>query len=384
MRKTWLAAPVAVAALCGVGVLEPGIVQATQAAGTRETATAPERVATLEAAPEVRPARVTASRRVALVIGNASYPDDEGGLIQPINDARAIATELTARGFDVITGENLTRLAMRDAIDAFAAKVAPHATALVFFSGYGIQVGRQSYLIPVDAQIWREADVRREGIAVEPILASLDARRVAAKVVVLDASRRNPYERRFRGLSVGLAPINTPVGTLMIFGAAPGTVARDTEGPMSPFVGALIAELRRGDGSAEDVFSRTRREVARASQGERMPVVFSSMTEHLYLPQAKMGQNPRPERFPNGQAGSAPAIPANLGEDVSAACWMKWGARLRMSGRSCADVAETTGARPPPSLRSKARESQDSQLRPEPVRRAVAARVARTPVSSWP
>ena len=79
---------------------------------------------------------------------------------------------------------------------------------MLFFGGYGIQVGRESYMIPVDATIWKESDVRRDGVSVEAVLDAVKEFGACAKLVVLDASRRNPYERRFRTFSHGLAPIS--------------------------------------------------------------------------------------------------------------------------------------------------------------------------------
>ena len=94
-----------------------------------------------------------AAERLALVIGNAKYPDAEAPLKEPINDARAVAEELKRDGFNVEIGENLTVDAMRRAFEKRYGKIKPGSVALVFFSGYGVQANRQSYMIPVDAQI---------------------------------------------------------------------------------------------------------------------------------------------------------------------------------------------------------------------------------------
>jgi uncharacterized caspase-like protein len=224
------------------------------------------------------------ARAVALVIGNAGYRDESSPLRQAADDARAMATEMSARGFDVTLAENLTKQGMLNAFSTFAAKIEPGATALVFFSGYGIQSGRQTYLIPVSADIWREDDVRRDGLALDPLLADLDARGAAAKLVVIDAARRNPFEPRFRGASIGLAPISAPKGTLVIYSVAPGEVVHKDEGGL--FVGELIAQMRREGASVEQAFNRTRITVASASREEQVPGVFSSMTGDLSLPPA--------------------------------------------------------------------------------------------------
>src|SRR6202522_4440904 len=104
-----------------------------------------------------------AADRFALVIGNAKYPDADAPLKEPINDARSLADELKRDGFTVEIGENLTGDGMRKAFERLYGHVKPATVALIFFSGYGIQSNRQSFMIPVDAQIWTEADVRRDG-----------------------------------------------------------------------------------------------------------------------------------------------------------------------------------------------------------------------------
>src|SRR3954465_11590342 len=111
-----------------------------------------------------------AGERFALVIGNAKYPDAEAPLKEPVNDAKDVADELKRCGFDVESGDNLNGEAMRRALDRLYARIRPGSVALIFFSGFGIQSARQSYLIPVDAQIWTEPDVRRDGFSLETIL----------------------------------------------------------------------------------------------------------------------------------------------------------------------------------------------------------------------
>src|SRR3954449_2200603 len=105
--------------------------------------------------------------RLAIVVGNAKYPDAEAPLREPINDARDIADELKRDGFTVDIGENLTGDQMRRAFERLYGKIKPGSVALIFFSGFGIESARQSYMIPVDAQIWTEADVRRDGFSLE-------------------------------------------------------------------------------------------------------------------------------------------------------------------------------------------------------------------------
>jgi uncharacterized caspase-like protein len=234
-------------------------------------------------------------RPVALVIGNAAYPDAEGRLVHPINSARALAEALRESGFDVVSGENLSKPDMLRTIDAFTQKVTPGTATLVFFSGYGIQASRRTYLIPVNAQIWIEDDVRRAGVSVEPILGELDSRGAAAKIVILDASRRNPFERRFRGFSAGLAAVYAPDDTLVMYSAAPGKVAEDEGGEHSALISELITQIRAPGQTAEDIFNRTRLAVSQASQRKLVPWVSSSMIERFFFATPEATARPNPQ-----------------------------------------------------------------------------------------
>src|SRR5580698_5526046 len=168
-------------------------------------------------APVMPSAAADRGDRIALVIGNAKYPDADAPLKEPINDAREIADELKRDGFNVEVGENLTGEAMRRAFDRLYGRIKPGSVALIFFSGFGIQSNRQSFMIPVDAQIWTEPDVRRDGFSLETVLGEISSRGAGVKIALIDASRRNPFERRFRSFSAGLAPVIAPNGTLVMY-----------------------------------------------------------------------------------------------------------------------------------------------------------------------
>jgi lipoprotein NlpI len=217
--------------------------------------------------------------RFALVIGNAKYPDAEAPLKEPVNDARNVADELKRDGFSVEIGENLTGDAMRRAFDRLYGRVKPGSVVLIFFSGFGIQSARQSYLIPVDAQIWTEPDVRRDGFSLESVLGEINNRGAGVKIALIDASRRNPFERRFRSFSAGLAPVIAPNGTLVMYSAALSSVISDNGSDHSLFVQELLKEIRVPDLMAEETLNRTRVGVTRASRSEQVPWISSSLAE---------------------------------------------------------------------------------------------------------
>jgi uncharacterized caspase-like protein len=219
--------------------------------------------------------------RLALVIGNGRYPDASAPLAQPINDARALTASLRHDGFDVDVVEDASKDDMVRAIGRLKSKIRPDSVVMLFFGGYGIQVGRESYMIPVDAAIWKESDVRRNGISIEAVLEVMKAQGARARLVVIDASRRNPYERRFRAYSHGLAPINAPDNALILTSATPGKVADDSSGQYSVLMAELLNNLNAQAAGVETVFNKTRVAVSRASDGEQVPSVSSSLQEDV-------------------------------------------------------------------------------------------------------
>jgi len=219
--------------------------------------------------------------RLALVIGNGHYPDASEPLDQPINDARALSGALRRDGFDVDVVEDATRDDMARAIERLKSKIKHDSVVMLFFGGYGVQASGESYMIPVDATIWKENDVRREGISVESVLDVMKEKGARAKLVVIDASRRNPYERRFRSFSHGLAPINAPDNALILTSATPGKVAEDSKSTDSVLVSELLNHINSHSVGAEAAFNKTRVAISKASEGEQVPSVSSSLLEDV-------------------------------------------------------------------------------------------------------
>jgi len=223
--------------------------------------------------------------RIALVIGNGHYPDANVPLTQPVNDARALTAALHHEGFDVDVIEDANHDDMVRAVARLRSKVRPDSVVMLFFGGYGIQVGRESFMIPVDAAIWKEADVRRDGVSVESVLDAVKDFGACAKLVVLDASRRNPYERRFRTFSHGLAPISVPDNALILTSASPDAVADDSAAPNSVLVTELLTNINTKNvdraRAAEAIFNQTRVAISRASDGAQVPSVSSSLLEDI-------------------------------------------------------------------------------------------------------
>jgi uncharacterized caspase-like protein len=252
----------------------------------------------------------TSAMQLALIIGNGHYPDAAEPLNQPINDASGLADAMRRHGFDVDLVEDATKADMARAVERLKSRIKPGAVVMLFFGGYGMQSGHESYMIPTDATIWKESDVRHEGMSVETVLDVMKERGARAKLVVLDASRRNPYERRFRSYSHGLALINAPDNALIISSNTPGKVTDDMKGEHSVLVTELLNELN-AQVSAESIFNRSRVAVSLASNGEQMPSVSSSLLEDVRLSYSESSDSLAPIPPPSISTENDPRLAQN-------------------------------------------------------------------------
>jgi hypothetical protein len=221
--------------------------------------------------------------RFGLVIGNATYAAADAPLSAVTEDARQLADELRRHNFEIDLKENVGSRDMRQAIDALMSKLRNGATGLLYFGGYGVQVGGQTYLIPVDAQIASEAAVRDQGINLDATLAEMHRRGAKVKIVIVDAARRNPYETRFRSHAAGLSVLSGPEGMLAIYSAAIGKLVPLAPGAPSLFMRELLRDLRLPNRSLEDSLYNTRNAVSRATNHEQTPWVATSLFDPFYL-----------------------------------------------------------------------------------------------------
>jgi uncharacterized caspase-like protein len=221
--------------------------------------------------------RTAPSDHLALLIANANYPDADAAMGDVTAGADALSSVLSNRGFFVVVVRDATRAGMTEAIDRLKAAARPGSAVLVYFGGFGVQSQGRNYVIPVDAKIWRERDVRRDGVEIERALSDLSASGARARIAIVDASRRNPYERRFRSYSHGLAPVDTNANTIVITSTSPEQVVDETGASPNIFVNGLAAEIGSSSRSVEEILAaraaaatRSRRE-----QEHSMPAVES-------------------------------------------------------------------------------------------------------------
>ena len=235
--------------------------------------------------------------RIALIIGNSAYR--ESPLRNPVNDAKAMAAALTEQGFTVILRQNASKTEMEKGIADFGEKLQEGATGLFYYAGHGMQVSGRNFLIPIDAEIKSEQRVRLETVDVDVVLDQMTAAKSKVNMVILDACRNNPFERRFRSVGGGLAQINAPEGTLIAYATAPGKVAADGTGENGLYTEELLRAVRQPGLKVEEVFKTVRANVTRRSNGAQTPWEASSLVGDFYFKQQQAATAAAPGAQPS-------------------------------------------------------------------------------------
>lgn len=221
--------------------------------------------------------------RVALVIGNSAYRH-VGALANPVNDAKAVAEALRRLGFASVTElKDATRAQMEGALKDLGDRSATAEWAMIFFAGHGIEIGGNSYLIPVDASLKRDTHVEDEAISLARAMSKVEgASRIG--LVILDSCRDNPFVARMsrsaaatRSVSAGLAPVEPDGNVLVAYAARHGTVAQDGAGRHSPFTEALLAHIEEPGLEINFLFRKVRDTVRRQTERRQEPFVYGSL-----------------------------------------------------------------------------------------------------------
>ena len=245
-----------------------------------------------------------AAGRVALVVGNSTYAHI-GRLPNPGNDAADMAAALRRLGFEVTTTLDADRVELNDALRAFTRQSAGADVSLVFYAGHGMEMDGVNYLVPVDARLERDVDVRFEAVALDDVLVSTTG--ASLRLVVLDACRNNPLARSMqrtgasrsvsRGSFGGLDESLLGNETLVAYAAAAGTTAADGTGRNSPYTSALLAYLEEPV-ELLTLFRQVRAQVLATTNGEQRPHEYQSLLGEHYLggapaPGSGPGRDPR-------------------------------------------------------------------------------------------
>src|SRR5215475_2199469 len=244
--------------------------------------------------------------RVALVIGNGAYKY-AGALTNPPNDARAIGTMIGRMGFD---STELTfdrdHDAFREELRKFAEKARNADLALVYFAGHGMEIAGVNYLLPTDVRLTHEGDVDKEAIPLDEVLHAVQSAH-KLRVVILDACRNNPFADRMirrdgtsRGVSSGLAAIDSTGEVLVAFAAKHGTTASDGGNGNSPYAEALLRHLPTPGLDIRIMFGHVRDQVLKATDQAQEPYIYGSVGgQQIYLTRSAIDDTDPPRYVKN-------------------------------------------------------------------------------------
>jgi len=219
--------------------------------------------------------------RLALVIGNGAYKS--APLKNPVNDAKDMASTLRNLGFDVMHINNSDRRRMEDTIRQFGRRLRHGGVGLFYYAGHGVQVDGRNYLIPVDAKIDTESDVKFEAVDAGRVLGKMEDAENELNIVILDACRDNPFARSFRTSSRGLARMDAPKGSIVVYATAPGYVAADGTGRNGIYTKHLLKHITVPGLTLEQVLKRVRVEVINETRDKQVPWESSSLTGEFYF-----------------------------------------------------------------------------------------------------
>jgi len=234
--------------------------------------------------PAILFAQEDAPAKFALVIGNSAYTGLTP-LANPANDANDISAVLEHLGFTVDKVLNGTLEQMEDAAIKLKERLksADKAYGFFFYAGHGVQSGGENYLIPVNANIPGENFLRNRAMSVQQVLDDLNDARNALNVIVLDACRDNPFGWSRSG-SRGLSIVSTqPADSIIVYATSAGQRASDGEGRNGLFTSQLISNLATPGLEVKDVFNRTGQDVARVSNNQQIPAIYSQFFGTAFL-----------------------------------------------------------------------------------------------------
>ncbi len=227
-------------------------------------------------------AQAAPDERLALIIGNSNY--SSGPLKNPVNDASDIAVSLRSLGFSVMLKQNATIREMESAIRDFGNRLRKGGVGLFYFAGHGIQVNGINYLVPVEAKISRESDIKYAAVDAGKVLDAMSDASSGVNIVILDACRDNPFARQFRSLSRGLAIVSdAPRGTYISYSTGPGQLALDGDGRNSPFAAAFMKFMKEPGWTIEQVFKKIRHQLNMETGGKQIPWELSSLEGDFFF-----------------------------------------------------------------------------------------------------
>jgi hypothetical protein len=256
-----------------------------------------------------QPAVPPAGPKVALIIGNGTYAATP--LKNPVNDARDISAALTRLGFTVSSVLDGDQKQMKRAIDDFGDKCRGASIALFYYSGHGVQVNGENWLVPVRSEIGEARDIEYEGVQLGRVLGAMETAGAATSVLILDACRNNPFPGAERSASRGLAVVGRkPPESVIIYSTEAGETAADGDGRNGTFTEALLRNLERRELSLNGILMAVNADVRKATDNKQRPARYDNLTRDVYLFPQPVVAVAKPPVAPQAQGSAQVSVSA--------------------------------------------------------------------------
>ena len=272
-----------------------------------------------------------AAKRVAFVVGIDAYDNlpAQLQLKKAVGDAHAVGAALKGLGYEVIEADNVARLDFVRQWQQFLNRIDPGDEAAFFFAGHGVEIGGLNYLLPRDVPkvaSGEEEVLKAGGLSLGDALDQVRQRKPQVSLYIVDACRDNPFvDAKGRGLggTRGLARVEPPSGTFVMFSAGAGETALDRlsdddSDPNSVYTRTLLPSLQTPGKSITEIARDVRRgvrDLANKVNHVQTPAYYDEVVGD-FCPagcEAKIAKLEQPITSP-----TAPTLPAPAPSEITA------------------------------------------------------------------
>ncbi|MGK0466478.1 caspase family protein [Clostridium sp.] len=223
-------------------------------------------------------------KKIAILFGNSNYP---GSVLKNAkNDADDLSKKIIALGFKCIVVTNAKCEEMDRAIDDLKIILEDYEICLFFFAGHGIQIKNENYLTAIDTSFEDESGCKYSSIPLNQVIDILEESKIGTKIIILDACRNNPFEKKWQGRGgsvAGLAPVYAPKGTIIAFATSPGQIASDGLESNGAFTSSLLTHIDTQGITIEELFKRVRNTLSSITNNKQISWEHTSLMGDFYF-----------------------------------------------------------------------------------------------------
>jgi len=229
-------------------------------------------------------------KRKALLIGNQNYAGQP--LVNPIHDAADLGEQLKKSGFEVRIELDTTKTGIITSVEAFAKTLAAGDFALFYFSGHGLQMEGENYLVPVEFNAVNMSQAKSAAVPFGRLKTALERSQAAISIMILDSCRNNPFLTNAEGKAQGLALLEAGLGSYIAFAASPGQTASDNPAERNGLFTKYLLQAMGEPLHVAELFRKVRQSVYDASGRKQRPYVHDQVIADYFISEPPKRQSP--------------------------------------------------------------------------------------------